>query len=134
MLSLNYKEQSLNLKIMKLNSKALSSSGKSELEIQHEAISVKGDSFVAMADTDVDSSEFAKAGLYVVTDETTEDSSIIAVINTAGTLSAVKLSGPASLTIAVGTALKLNVYILAGVLAVQNLTGGVITVNVKAYV
>tara|TARA_R110002126_G_scaffold57442_1_gene152192 strand:+ start:4125 stop:4484 length:360 start_codon:yes stop_codon:yes gene_type:complete len=119
---------------MKLNSKALSSSGKSELEIQHEAISVKGDSFVAMADTDVDSSEFAKAGLYVVTDETTEDSSIIAVINTAGTLSAVKLSGPASLTIAVGTALKLNVYILAGVLAVQNLTGGVITVNVKAYV
>tara|TARA_R110000744_G_scaffold275082_1_gene388052 strand:+ start:10567 stop:10926 length:360 start_codon:yes stop_codon:yes gene_type:complete len=119
---------------MKINSRALSSTGKSIEVIQHEGISVKGDSAVDMADTDVVSTEFADAGLYVVTDETTGDSGIVAVINTAGTLSAVKLAGPTVLTIAVDTASSVNAYILAGVLAVQNLTGGVITVNVKAYV
>jgi hypothetical protein len=119
---------------MKINSKALDGSGKSIEEIQHEGLSVKGDVYSNVADTVITSTLFSEEGLYLVKNSTDSDSAVVSIINSGGTLSAVKVSGSDDITIAVGTAAKVNVYVLAGVLAVQNLTGGAIDITIKAYV
>lgn len=118
----------------KTNSKALDGTGKSLYEIQHEGVSVKGDLLAATADAAVVSTVYNQEGLYLVKNETDEDSAVVSVINTGGTLSAIKVGGSAGVTITADNATTLNVYVLAGVLAVQNLTGGAIDVTVKPYV
>jgi len=118
----------------KTNSKALDGSGKSLYEVQHEGLEVKGDIYEAVADAVVTSTLFNQEGLYLVKDDTNGDSATISIINTAGTLSAIKVGGSVGVTISVDNATTLNVYVLAGVLAVQNLTTGTIDFTVKPYV
>lgn len=113
------------------NSRALDGSGKSIFEVQHVGISVKGDQYEAIADAVVTSTLFSEEGNYLVKDTTNGDSATVSIINTGGTLSAVKVNGSAGITITADNALTLNVYVLAGVLAVQNLTGGAIDFIVK---
>lgn len=119
---------------MKSNSRALDGSGKSVLEVQHQGLSVGGDSYVSVMDAVVTSTLFSDEGLYLVKDTTNDDSAVVSIINTAGTLSAVKVSGSAGVTITADNASTLNVYILAGVVAVQNLTDGAIDFTIKAIV
>ncbi len=119
---------------MKGNSKVLSGSGKSLYVIQHEGLEIQGDGESGVIDTGIVVTEFAEAGLYIVSDDTTGDAGIISVINTAGTLSAIKTAGPTVITIAKDTASSVNAYIETGVLKVQNLTGGDIDITVKPYV
>jgi hypothetical protein len=118
----------------KTNSKALDGSGKSLYAVQHEGLEIKGDSYEAIADAVVTSTLFSQEGNYIVKDTTNGDSATISIINTAGTLSAVKVNGSVGITITADNASTLNVYVLAGVLAVQNLTGGAIDFTVKPYV
>lgn len=118
----------------KTNSKALGGSGKSLYEIQHEGLEVRGDIYSSIADAVVTSTLFSQEGTYLVKDTTNGDSATISIINTAGTLSAVKVNGSTGVTITADNATTLNIYVLAGVLAVQNLTGGAIDFTVKSYV
>lgn len=118
----------------KTNSRALDGSGKSLFSVQHEGLEVKGDSYEAIADAVVTSTLFSEEGMYLIKDTTNEDSAIVSIINTAGTLSAIKVGGSVGITITADNASTLNVYVLADVLAVQNLTGGAIDFTIKPYV
>ncbi len=119
---------------MKVNSKVLDGTGKSLLVVQHEGMEVKGDKYAAIADTVVTSTLFGASGLYLVEDTANEDAAVVAIINTAGTLSAVKVAGSANITITADNASTVNAYVLADVLAVQNLTGDAIDFTVKPYI
>ena len=118
----------------KLNSKALSSSGKSVLEVQHEGISVKGDISLELDDTQVFTTDFDSVGMYIITTETVGDGGLFSVIKTAGTLSTSDISTPAIITMVKDTASSLNIYIEDGVVKVQNLTGEAPDVTIKPYI
>lgn len=118
----------------KTNSRVIGSAGESLYAIQHEGLEMGGNGYEAVVDTTVTSTPFSEEGLYLVKDTTNNDSAIISIINTAGTLSAIKVSGSTGITITADNAATLNVYVLAGVVAVQNLTTGTIDFTVKAYV
>jgi hypothetical protein len=117
----------------KTNERVIGSSGKSLFSVQHEGLEVNGDTVEAVADAAVISTEFSTEGTYLIKDNTNEDSATVSIINTSGTLSAVKVNGSVGITITADNAATLNVYVLAGVLAVQNLTGGAIDFTVKSY-
>jgi len=119
---------------MRTHGKAIDSTGKDLIVIEHEGLEVKGDDYAAVIDTTVTSTPFSNEGLYLVKDTTNEDSAVISIINTAGTLSAIKVAGSTNVTITADNATTLNVYVLAGVVAVQNLTTGTIDFTVKAIV
>jgi hypothetical protein len=118
----------------KTHAKALDGTGESVFVVEHEGIEVKGASYEALADASVTSTLYSQEGQYLVKDTVNGDSATISIINTGGTLSAVKVNGSTGITITADNALTLNVYVLAGVLAVQNLTGGAIDVVIKPYV
>lgn len=119
---------------MKHHSKALSSTGKSLLVVEHEGLEVKGDSYESVANSAVQATEFDGVGNYIVEDTTNEDSGIVALINTAGTKTTTKLAGPTVITATKDTASSINVYFENDVINVQNLTGGAIDITVKPYV
>lgn len=118
----------------KTNSKVIGSEGQSNFVIEHEGLEVTGDVYSDVVDTTVTSTPFTDEGLYLVKDTTNDDSAVISIINTGGTLSAIKVSGSTGITITADNAATLNVYVLAGVVAVQNLTTGTIDFTVKAIV
>ena len=118
----------------KTNSRVIGDAGESIYVIQHEGLEVGGNRYAAIDDAVVTSTSFTEEGMYLVKDTTNNDSAVISVINTGGTLSAIKVAGSTGITITADNAATLNVYILAGVVAVQNLTGGAIDFTVKAYV
>ncbi len=118
----------------KTNSRVIDSSGKSNYVVEHEGLEIKGDGYEDVVDTTVTSTPFDAEGLYLVKDTTNDDSAVISIINTGGTLSAIKVAGSAGVTITEDNATTLNVYVLAGVVAVQNLTTGTINFTVKAIV
>jgi hypothetical protein len=116
------------------NSVALDQTGNSMFEVQHAGISVKGYQYETVSDAVVTSTPFDQEGNYLVKDTTNGDSATVSIINTGGTLSAVKVNGSTGITITADNASTLNVYVLAGVLAVQNLTGGAIDFTIKPFV
>lgn len=118
----------------KTNSRALGSSGKSLFVAQHEGLEVKGDISLAVADDAVITTEFTEAGIYIVSDDTTENTAIISVINTAGTLSTVSTAAPTAIGVTQGVDAKMNVYIAGGFITVENKMGGDIDITVKPYV
>jgi hypothetical protein len=117
----------------KTHARVLNGTGESVFVIEHEGIEVKGATEAGVIDTGVVVTDFAGVGNYIVSDDTTGDGGTISVIETAGTLSTVKLSGPAVITVTKDTASSVNVYIEDGVLKVQNLTGGAIDLTVKPF-
>lgn len=82
---------------------------------------------VATSDLDI------TTGLITVEDTTNGKSAVISAHNAAGTTTLSILNGDAIFSVAEATASKINVYVEAGVVKVQNNTGAEIDVNVKAY-
>lgn len=106
-------------------------SGKQGATGQVVSLSIEGDKGT-LADAAVLTTEFAEAGLYLV--GTANNSAMVSVVNTAGTLAAQLQVTNANVTITKGTATKLNVYMEDDVLKVQNLTGASVDATVKAYI
>jgi len=84
-----------------------------------------------LADDGVLTTEFAKTGLYLVS--AGDNSTIVAVVDTAGTLGTELLAVNTNFTVAVDTDAKANVYIAGGFVTVQNKLGTEEDVTVKAY-
>lgn len=118
---------------MKTNAKVLDGTGKSLIQIQHLGVELKGEKIVALADSADIVTLLALPGLYIATDETNDNSAVISVINTAGTLTTGTIATPTGIGPTKDVASKMNVYIEGGVITVQNNTGGPIDATVKVY-
>jgi hypothetical protein len=119
---------------IKSHARVLDGTAKSILVVEHQGIEIIGDKESAVTNTSVVATLFNKTGLYIISDTDNENTSIVAVINTDGLLSAVKIAGPATMTITKDNAATVNIYIENDVLKVQNLLGVNIDVEVKPYV
>ena len=118
----------------KTNSKVIGSAGESNYVVEHEGLEIKGNGYTGIADAVVTSTPFTDEGLYLVKDTTNNSSAVIAVIVESGVFSTIKIGGSTDITITADTADSMNVYILGGVVAVQNLMGVEIGFTVKAIV
>lgn len=117
---------------MKSNSVARSGSGVSKAVIQHESIEAQGVSITALIDTGTFDTEINdRSGLLIVRDDTATDSAIFAIVDTAGTLTTQLQVTNVNFTGTADNAGTVNVYFVAGVIRVQNLSGQTINGVIK---
>lgn len=116
-----------------LNHKEVGEKGQRHTEIQTSGLRMKGfkntlaDAAVAVSASPVES------GIIIVEDSTNGKGAVISAHNNAGTLVFTKLAGSNDITIAKDTAGDVNVYVEAGEIKVQNLTGAEAVISVKSY-
>jgi len=109
--------------------------GARELTDQVEGVSVLGAFSAAVADAAIFTTNIeATAGLLIVKDETTTDTATFVIVDTAGTVLPQLIGTQANFTATADNAGTINVYVVGGVIVVQNNSGGAIDIRVKAYV
>lgn len=120
---------------MKYHSVVKSGTGISKAVIEHDSIEVLGVTELAVADAGILTTEIGEnAGVVIVKDETTTDSAIFAIVDTAGTVATELIVTNASFNAAKDNASTINCYVEGGVVKVQNNSGGAVDLTVKAFV
>lgn len=118
-----------------MNYKVKDQTGTRELVDQVEGVKVLGASSAALANDGLFTTNIeATAGLLIVKDDTTTDTATFVIVDTAGTVLPQLIGTQANFTTTADNAGTINVYVVGGVIVVQNKSGGTIDIVAKAYV
>lgn len=99
-------------------------------------IEESGAPFLQVADAGVVATPVdARTGTIAISDDTTTDSDVFKIVDTAGTLTTEQLGTPnVAFNNTKDNASTINVYFETGVVNIQNLSGGIVDLTVKFYV
>lgn len=106
-------------------------------QYQEDVVSVYGDGLLseAVADAGTVSTGITEtAGMVIVKDETTTDTAVFIIVDTAGTVAPQLLGTQANFTATKDNDGTINVYYESGEIVVQNESGGAVDIRVKAFV
>jgi len=116
------------------NYKTVGQVGDSVFDPGSEGVTGKGSSSLALADAAVFTTAIDdNAGMLVVRDKTTTDSTVFLIVDTGGTVATQQLGTNANFNIAKDNAGTINVYVETGVVKIQNNSGGVVDIGVMLY-